>query len=69
MSEFNLTAETKQQIIEQRLAQLNAEGYQHELNLKQLEAVDALESTEAEQTRQAIETIKTAIATCEAELA
>ena len=68
MSEFNIPLEIKAQILEQRIAQLNAEGYQHELNLKQFEAVGATDSDEANATRQAIETIKTALTVCAEEL-
>lgn len=68
MSEFNIPSEIKAQILEQRIAQLNAEGYQHELNLKQFEAVGATDSDEANATRQAIETIKTALTVCAEEL-
>lgn len=68
MSDFNIPTEIKAQILEQRIAQLNAEGYQHELNLKQFEAVGATDSDEANQTRAAIETIKTALTVCAEEL-
>jgi hypothetical protein len=68
MSEFNIPTEVKAQILEQRLAQLNAEGYQHELLVKQFDAVGAGESDEAAASRAAIETIKAAIAVCDDEL-
>ena len=64
MSDFNIPADLKQQMLEERILQLNTEGYRHELNLKQFEAVGAGDSAEAEQTRQAIEIIKTALAIC-----
>ena len=68
MSEFNIPTEIKAQILEQRIAQLNAEGYQHELNLKQFEAIGASDSDEANATRAAIETIQTALNVCAQEL-
>jgi len=61
MSEFNIPAEAKEQILAQRIEQLNLEGYQHELLLKQFEAVGATDSTEAQTSRDAIDTIKTAL--------
>ena len=64
MSEFNIPIDLKQQMLDERILQLNAEGYRHELNLKQFEAVGAGDSPEAEQTRQAIETIKAALRVC-----
>jgi len=64
MSEFNISAELKAQILEQRVAQLNAEGYQHELLVKQFDAVGAGESDEANASRAAIETIKAALTVC-----
>jgi hypothetical protein len=67
MSAFNVTPENKAALLAQRLEQLNLEGYQHELNLKQLEAVGATDSDEANNTRAAIETIQTAIEVCLAE--
>jgi hypothetical protein len=68
MSEFNVSPEVKSQLIADRLNQLNVEGYQHELLLKQFEAVDALESEEAQTSKNAIVAIKAAIAVCEAEV-
>jgi hypothetical protein len=68
MSEFNIPAEIKAQILEQRIAQLNAEGYQHELLVKQFDAVGAGESDEANASRAAIETIKAALTVCAEEL-
>jgi len=69
MSAFNVTPENKAALLAQRLEQLNLEGYQHELNLKQLEAVGATYSDEANNTRAAIATIQTAIEVCQAEQA
>jgi hypothetical protein len=68
MSEFNIPSEVKAQILEQRIAQLNAEGYQHELLVKQFDAVGAGESDEANASRAAIETIKAALTVCAEEL-
>jgi hypothetical protein len=68
MSEFNIPSEIKAQILEQRIAQLNAEGYQHELLVKQFDAVGAGESDEANASRAAIETIKAALTVCAEEL-
>lgn len=68
MSEFNVSPEVKAQLVAERLNQLNLEGYQHELLLKQFEVVDALESEEAEKSRNAIKAIKAAIAVCESEV-
>jgi len=68
MSEFNIPTEIKAQILEQRIAQLNAEGYQHELLVKQFDAVGASESNEANASRAAIETIKAALTVCAEEL-
>lgn len=68
MSDFNIPIDLKHQMLEERILQLNAEGYRHELNLKQFEAVGAGDSPEAEQTRQAIETIKAALTVCAEEL-
>jgi hypothetical protein len=36
---FNVSNETKQQLLTQRLEALNIEGYQNELNLKSAEAL------------------------------
>jgi hypothetical protein len=68
LSEFNIPSEVKAQILEQRIAQLNAEGYQHELLVKQFDAVGAGESDEANASRAAIETIKAALTVCAEEL-
>jgi hypothetical protein len=68
MSEFNVNQEQKQALLAQRIEQLNLEGYNHELNLKQFEAIGASDSDEANNARQAIETIKMAIDVCQAEI-
>lgn len=63
---FNIDPTTKQQYLEQRIAQLNAEGYAHELNKK---TAEALGNTEAvQQAEEAINIIQTAITVAEAEL-
>jgi hypothetical protein len=61
MSDFNISNDQKQALLQQRIDQLNLEGYNHELNLKQFEAIGASESAEAQTSRDAIETIKTAL--------
>ena len=68
MSAFNISPENKAALLAQRIEQLNLEGYQHELNLKQFEAVGAGDSDEANASRQAIETIKAALTVCAEEL-
>ena len=67
MTEFNISAEVKAQIIAERLAALNLEGYQHELNKKAAEAVGNAEAVaEADE---AITIIKNAITVHEQEIA
>lgn len=66
MSEFNIPAETKIVLIQERLSALNLEGYQHELNRKAAEAVGNLEAVA--QADEAISIIKNAIAIHEQEL-
>ena len=39
MSQFNVSDEQKTQLLSERIAQLNLEGYQHELNKATAEAV------------------------------
>jgi hypothetical protein len=68
MSAFNITPENKAALLAQRIEQLNLEGYQHELNLKQFEAIGAGDSEEANNARQAIVTIQTALTVCAEEL-
>lgn len=67
MSDFNIPAETKIALIQERLQALNLEGYQHELNKKAAQAVGNLEAVA--QADEAITIIKNAIAIHEAELA
>jgi hypothetical protein len=68
MSEFNVSPENKAALLAQRIEQLNLEGYQHELLVKQFDAVGAGESDEANASRAAIETIKAALTVCAEEL-
>ena len=39
MSKFNVSKELKTQLLTERIAQLNLEGYQHELNKAAAEAI------------------------------
>ena len=64
---FNVSNEAKQQLLIQRIEQLNLEGYQHELNKKSAEALDNEELVAT--SNQAITVIESAIAVHEAELA
>jgi hypothetical protein len=66
MTEFNIPAEVKAQLIAERLQALNLEGYQHELNKKAAEAVGNLEAVA--QADEAITIIKNAIAVHEEEI-
>jgi hypothetical protein len=66
MSQFNIPAEIKAQLIAERLQALNLEGYQHELNKKAAEAVGNLEAVA--QAEEAITIIKNAIAVHQGEL-
>ena len=68
MSDFNLNRDTKLAILTQRIEALNLEGYQHELLLKQYEAVGATDSTEAQASRDAIVAIKAALTVCAEEI-
>jgi hypothetical protein len=61
MSDFNISNDQKQALLQQRIDQLNLEGYNHELNLKQFEAIGASDSVEAQGSRDAIETTKRAL--------
>lgn len=63
---FNIDPTTKQAYLQQRIAQLNAEGYAHELNLKTAEALGNPQAVEEAQ--QAIIIIETAISVAEQEL-
>ena len=68
MSDFNISNDQKQALLQQRIDQLNLEGYNHELNLKQFEAIGAAESAEAQETKMAIHSIKLALAVLTEEL-
>lgn len=61
-----LTNEQKKTLLEQRIAQFAAEGYQHQLNKVTLEALGDTQALE--QTIQNIATITAAIETHKAEL-
>ena len=63
---FNVSNETKQQLLTQRLEALNLEGYQNELNLKSAEALGNDEVVAQAQAN--IEVIKSAIEIHTAEL-
>jgi hypothetical protein len=64
---FNVSNEAKQQLLTQRIEQLNLEGYQHELNKKSAEALGNTELVE--QSDAAIAIIQSAISVHETELA
>jgi hypothetical protein len=64
---FNVSNEHKAELLTQRIAALNLEGYQHELNKKSAEALG--NSEVVEQSVQAIAIIKSAITVHETELA
>ena len=68
MSDFNISNDQKQALLQQRIDQLNLEGYNHELNLKQFEAIGASESQEAQNSRDGIDAIKKALAVLAEEL-
>ena len=68
MSQFNVSEETKTQLLNDRINALNLEGYQHELNLKSFELAGKSETPEAEATRESIAIIKNAIEIHEEEL-
>lgn len=63
---FNIDNETKTQLLIERIASLNLEGYQHELNLKSAQAVGNTEAVA--QAEASIEIIQQAILIHEAEL-
>jgi len=63
---FNVSPEIKQQLLTERIAQLNLEGYQNELNLKSAEALGNQEVVDQATANIAI--IKSAIEVHEAEL-
>jgi hypothetical protein len=64
---FNVSNEHKAELLTQRIAALNLEGYQHELNKKSAEALG--NSEVVAQSDEAIAIIESAIAVHEAELA
>lgn len=67
MSQFNVNPELKTQLLTERIAQLNLEGYQHELNKATAEAVGNEQAVlEAEN---AIAIIVTAIEVAQTQLA
>jgi hypothetical protein len=66
MSQFNVNPELKTQLLTERIASLNLEGYQHELNKATAEAIGNEQAVlEAES---AIAVIVTAIEVTQAEL-
>jgi hypothetical protein len=66
MTEFNIPAEVKTQILTERIQQLSIEGYQHELNRATAEALGNTE--QVTQADEAISIIKAAIAVAESQL-
>jgi len=64
---FNVSNEHKAELLAQRIAALNLEGYQNELNLKSAEALGNQEVVDQAQANIAI--IESAIAVHETELA
>ena len=67
MSQFNVSTELKTQLLTERIAQLNLEGYQHELNKATAEAIGNDQAVlEAEN---AIAIIVTAIEVAQTQLA
>jgi hypothetical protein len=66
MTEFNIPAEVKTQILTERIQQLSIEGYQHELNRATAEALGNAE--QVTQADEAITIIKAAIAVAESQL-
>ena len=63
---FNIDPATKAQLLQERINQLNLEGYQHELNRKTAEAINNPDGiTQADQ---AIAIIETAITVAQTEL-
>jgi len=67
MSDFNVSNETKAQILADRLRALNVEGYGHELLLLQYDAAGLTDSVEAQNSRDAITVIQAAITVCQTE--
>jgi hypothetical protein len=66
MTEFNIPAEVKTQILTERINSLSIEGYQHELNRATAESLGNLE--QVSQADEAIAIIKAAIAVAESQL-
>jgi hypothetical protein len=66
MTEFNIPAEVKTQILTERIQQLSIEGYQHELNRSTAEALGNTEQVTLAD--EAITIIKAAIAVAESQL-
>ncbi len=66
MSQFNINLEIKNQLLAERIQQLNIEGYNHELNKATAEAIGNQEAIE--QADNAIAIIVTAIAVAEQQL-
>jgi len=66
MSQFNVSNENKIAMLNQRLVELNNEGYNTEIAIVQIKAANIEESVE--QLESNIEVIKAAIASIEAEL-
>ena len=68
MSQFNIPAEVKAQILTERINTISLEGYQNELNLKTLEFLGQGESPEADKARENIAIIVNAIEVAKTEL-
>lgn len=66
MTEFNIPAEVKTQILTERINTLSIEGYQHELNRATAEALG--NTDQVAEADKAIEIIKAAIAVAESQL-
>lgn len=63
---FDIDPEVKAQLLQQRIDQLNLEGYQHELNAKTGEALG--DQAMIDQAQSAIAIIETAITVAQSEL-
>ena len=66
MSQFNVSTELKSQLLTERIAQLNLEGYQHELNKATAEAIGNDQAVQ--EAESAIAIIVTAIEVAQAQL-
>jgi hypothetical protein len=66
MSLFNVTPEVKAQLLTERIASLNLEGYQHELNKATAEAIGNTEAVQ--EAESAIAIIVTAIEVAQTQL-